>query len=72
VLSATKKEVVSNHERSIDHIGWKVSDMDAFAKKMKAQGTKFLVKPRRSGNVILAFIEGPSGVKIEVQQVLEN
>ena len=72
VLSATKQEVVSNHERSVDHIGWKISDMDTLAKKLEAERTTFLVKPRRSGNVIFAFIEGPSGVKIEIQQVLKN
>src|SRR5262245_31864902 len=72
VLSAAKGEVASNNERSVDHIGWKVPDMEALAKKLKSQGTKFLVEPQKAGDVILTFIEGPSGIKIEVQQVVKE
>jgi catechol 2,3-dioxygenase-like lactoylglutathione lyase family enzyme len=72
VMSAAKGEVASNHERSVDHIGWKVPDMEAIVKKLKSQGTKFFVEPQKAGNVILAFVEGPSGVKIEIQQVVDE
>jgi hypothetical protein len=46
--------------------------METVAKKLKSQGTKFFVEPQKAGNVILAFVEGPSGVKIEIQQVVEE
>jgi catechol 2,3-dioxygenase-like lactoylglutathione lyase family enzyme len=72
LVSETQEELAPTHDRSIDHIGWKVPDLDRLAEKLKAQSTRFLVEPRQSGNVKLAFIEGPDGVKIEIQQVLDN
>ena len=72
LVSSTPEEKEGTHDRAVDHIGWKVPDLDALAKRLMAQGVKFVVKPRRSGNVKLAFIEGPGGVKIEIQQVLDG
>jgi catechol 2,3-dioxygenase-like lactoylglutathione lyase family enzyme len=72
VFSDTAEELAPTHDRSIDHIGWKVPDLDALAEKLRARGTRFLIEPRAAGNVKLAFIEGPGGVKIEIQQVLNQ
>jgi catechol 2,3-dioxygenase-like lactoylglutathione lyase family enzyme len=72
VISGTDADVAPNDGRAVDHIGWKVDDLDAVVERLKAQKLKFPVEPTRSGNVKLAFVESPSGVKIEIQQVLDD
>ncbi len=53
----------------IEHIGLRVSDLDAAAADLRAKGAKFLMEPRspRPG-VKIAFIEGPDAVRIEILQ----
>lgn len=72
VISGTDSAVAPNDGRAVDHIGWKVDDLDAVVARLKAQKLNFPVEPTRSGNVKLAFVESPSGVKIEIQEVLEQ
>lgn len=54
--------------RSVEHLGWRVSDMDASAAKLKAAGVKFVEEPHQFQDTPakIAFIEGPDGVKIEL------
>ncbi len=52
--------------RSVDHLGWRFKDFDATVKRLKGLGVKFLMEPTKSGDHMIAFIEGPDGVKIEV------
>jgi catechol 2,3-dioxygenase-like lactoylglutathione lyase family enzyme len=54
--------------RAIDHIGFGVADMDELAKKLKDKGVKFTTEPRALGAAKVAFIEGPSGIRIELIQ----
>ena len=70
LLSNSRQQTAGTHDRALDHIGWKVPDLDGLVKRLEGQGVKIVVQPRRSGNVKLAFIEGPGRVKIEIQQVL--
>ncbi len=54
--------------RSFDHIGFSVADLDAEAKRLKELGAKFTMEPRAIGGSKIAFVEGPSGVLIELIQ----
>ena len=61
--------VSSTKNRSVDHIGWRFKDFDALVQKLKGQDTKFLVVPQKSGDHMMAFIEGPDGVKIDLVEI---
>jgi catechol 2,3-dioxygenase-like lactoylglutathione lyase family enzyme len=59
--------------RAIDHIGFEVKNLDAFAKKLAAQGTKLDEPIRSSANsqhLKVAFITDPWGTRIELTQGL--
>ena len=62
----TLRAVASTQGRSVDHIGWRFKDFDATIKRLKALDVKFVVEPTKSGDHMIAFIEGPDGVKIEI------
>jgi lactoylglutathione lyase len=58
---------------AIDHIGWRTPNLDAKAKELKAQNVKFTTEPRPlklagGATVNFAYLEGPSGAKIELVQ----
>lgn len=56
----------STMNRSVDHTGWRFKDFDATIKKLKDMDVKFLVEPTESDGHMIAFIESPWGVKIEI------
>jgi extradiol dioxygenase family protein len=58
--------------RSLDHIGFDVTDLDAFAKKLAALGISFDVAPRSipDSKTRVAFLTDPWGTYIEVTQNL--
>lgn len=59
--------------RSIDHIGFEVKNLDAFCKKLAAQGIKLDEGPRGSKNsktLKVAFITDPWGTRIELNEGL--
>jgi catechol 2,3-dioxygenase-like lactoylglutathione lyase family enzyme len=61
--------------RSIDHIGFEVKDLDAFARKLEAEGVQFDMKPRDMRQQIglkIAFIIDPAGTRIELTEGLAN
>jgi catechol 2,3-dioxygenase-like lactoylglutathione lyase family enzyme len=51
----------------LDHIGLRVTDIDAVCKELKAKGAEFTVEPKtiRPG-VRIAFVRGPQNVLIEI------
>ena len=53
--------------RGLDHLGFKVKNLEETAQELKKKGVKFSVEPfvAPSGNKI-AFIEGPEGIRIEL------
>jgi lactoylglutathione lyase len=57
---------------AIDHIGWRVPDLDKTLAGLKAQGIKVLQGPTAltlaTGVVHYSFVEDPSGTKIEIVQ----
>ena len=65
-IQGAVQAVASTKGRSVDHIGWRFKDFDATVKRLKGLGVKFLMEPTKSGDHMIAFIEGPDGVKIEV------
>ncbi|MDR2881450.1 MAG: VOC family protein [Azoarcus sp.] len=59
---------------AIDHIGFEVADMNAFAAKMEQQGVKFDRAPQRMDELKLtvAFITDPVGSYIEITEGLDD
>jgi catechol 2,3-dioxygenase-like lactoylglutathione lyase family enzyme len=58
--------------RSLDHIGFDVTDIDAFAKKLQTMGIEFEAPPRQvpDTKTRVAFLTDPWGTYIEVTQNL--
>ena len=56
----------------IDHIGFDVKDIDAFAKRLEGMGLKFDAPPRQAGtsSARVAFLTDPWGTYIEVTEKL--
>jgi catechol 2,3-dioxygenase-like lactoylglutathione lyase family enzyme len=58
---------------AVDHLGWRMTDLNAKLAELKGKGVKVLAEPRplrfANGTTInYAFVEGPSGTKIELVQ----
>ena len=58
---------------AIDHIGWRTNNLDAKASELKSQNVKFTTEPRPlrlagGATVYFAYLEGPSGARIELVQ----
>jgi catechol 2,3-dioxygenase-like lactoylglutathione lyase family enzyme len=59
---------------ALDHIGFEVADMDAFAKHLESLGIKFDSEPRRieAIGLTIAFLTDPVGTYIEVTKGLAD
>jgi catechol 2,3-dioxygenase-like lactoylglutathione lyase family enzyme len=71
-FSQGKTALAPTKGRSLDHIGFDVKDLEAFVKKLEAQGTK-LDEPIRSapnGTTKVAYLTDPWGTRIELTQNL--
>jgi methylmalonyl-CoA/ethylmalonyl-CoA epimerase len=54
---------------SIDHIGFRVTDLDVAAEELKRKEADFLLEPMSLGEgTKIAFVAGPDGVMIELSQ----
>jgi catechol 2,3-dioxygenase-like lactoylglutathione lyase family enzyme len=54
---------------SVDHIGFRVADVDAAADVLKERGAEFLIEPIEiAEGVKIAFVIGPDNVMIELSQ----
>ena len=62
--------VVPSQGHTIDHLGFRPTNLDAAAAELKAKGVKFTMEPRvnASNGHHIAFAEGPGGVRIELVQ----
>ncbi len=60
--------------RTLDHIGFEIKDLDAFSRKLDADGIKFDMPVRDIPAIGLkiAFITDPVGTRIELTQGLEG
>lgn len=59
--------------RYLDHIGFEVQDLDAFAKKLEAEGVKLDMEPRdmtKQFGLKIAFLTDPFGTRIELTEGL--
>jgi extradiol dioxygenase family protein len=68
--ATTKPQPTRGH--GIDHIGFDVKDIDAFAKRLEGMGSKFEAPPRQIPNAStrVAFFTDPWGTYIEVTEKL--
>jgi catechol 2,3-dioxygenase-like lactoylglutathione lyase family enzyme len=53
----------------VDHIGLGVSDLDAWAAKLRSEGVRFLEEPYALGDTRAFLIEGPSREALELVEV---
>jgi len=61
-------DLESSEGHSIDHLGFRVDNLDATLQRLKKDGVKILSPTRAllDGKIKFAFIEGPDHIKIEV------
>jgi hypothetical protein len=66
--------VVGTRGRALDHIGFEIKNMEAYSKKLEADGVKlttpFRLMPQLG--ISLAFIADPKGTGIELNETLER
>jgi lactoylglutathione lyase len=72
-LLVQRGDAVPSDGHAIDHIGWRTPNLAEKALQLKAQDVKFTTEPRplklASGTIVnFAYLEGPSGAKIELVQ----
>jgi catechol 2,3-dioxygenase-like lactoylglutathione lyase family enzyme len=54
--------------RAIDHLGWRVRDIDSVFAGYRTQGETITMEPRMIRDVRAGVIEDPDGVRIELAQ----
>jgi catechol 2,3-dioxygenase-like lactoylglutathione lyase family enzyme len=71
-FSAGKTKLAPTKGRSLDHIGFDVKDLDAFTKKLDAQGVKLdeAIRLAPNGTTKVAYLTDPWGTRIELTQNL--
>lgn len=74
VLAARGETPLPSQGTAIDHIGFEVADMAAFAAKMERMGIAFNRAPARVDdiNLTIAFITDPVGTYIEITEGLDD
>ncbi len=68
LVARTQDAPAPTQGRSIDHLGWRYSDLSAAAETLEASGVVFTIEPRDYRGIRIAFVEGPDGVRIELVQ----
>ena len=73
-FSPSTDPVVGTQGRALDHIGFEVKNLEAFCKRLEADGIKFAVPYRKveALNLALAFITDPWGTYIELTEGLDK
>jgi len=71
-FSQGKTALAPTKGRSLDHIGFDVKDLEAFVKKLDAQGTKLdePIHTAPNGTTKVAYLTDPWGTRIELTQNL--
>ena len=71
-FSPGKAGLAATKGRSLDHIGFEVKDLEAFAKKLEAQGIKLdeAIRLVPNGTTKVAYLTDPWGTRIELTQGL--
>ncbi len=67
---AREGSTVPSRGRSLDHIGFSVTDMDATVATIEASGYEpYVIRPSRpGGTTLLMFVEGANGVHFEIAE----
>jgi catechol 2,3-dioxygenase-like lactoylglutathione lyase family enzyme/predicted enzyme related to lactoylglutathione lyase len=73
-FSPSPEPVVGTQGRSVDHVGFEVKNLEAFTKKLQAEGVKFDRPYAKSTNldVHIAFFKDPWGTYIELTDGLNK
>jgi catechol 2,3-dioxygenase-like lactoylglutathione lyase family enzyme len=71
-FSPSPTPTVATQGRALDHIGFEVRNLEAFTKKLEADGIPLTVSYRRVDalNIAIAFIKDPWGTNIELTEGL--
>ena len=71
-FSPSPAATVATQGRALDHIGFEVKNLEAFTKKLEADGIPLTVAYRRVDalNIAIAFIKDPWGTNIELTEGL--
>jgi catechol 2,3-dioxygenase-like lactoylglutathione lyase family enzyme len=71
-FSQGKTALAPTKGRSLDHIGFDIKDLDAFVKKLDAQGIKLdeAIRTAPNGTTKVAYLTDPWGTRIELTQNL--
>jgi catechol 2,3-dioxygenase-like lactoylglutathione lyase family enzyme len=73
-FSPSTTPVVATQGRALDHIGFEVKNLEAFCKKLEADGIKLAVPYRKvpALGIAIAFITDPWGTYIEMTEGLDK
>ena len=73
-FSTSKTPIVGTRGRALDHIGFEVKDLEAFTKRLEAQGIKLDVAYRSvpAVGLSIAFLTDPWGTYIELTEGLTS
>lgn len=73
-FSPSPTPTVGTTGRALDHIGFEINDLEAFTKKLEAQGIKLTVPYTKAPQLglAIAFIQDPWGTNIELTEGLVN
>ncbi len=73
-FSPSADTVVGTQGRALDHIGFEVKDLEAFCKKLEADGIKLAVPYRKvpALGIAIAFFTDPWGTYIEMTEGLDR
>ena len=52
----------------IDHLAWTTANLGAAVAVLKHNGVNFTTEPRTTGNLRMAFVEGPNQLRVEILQ----
>ena len=71
-FSPSQTPTVATQGRALDHIGFEIKNLEAFTKKLEADGIPLTVTYRRVDalNIAIAFIKDPWGTNIELTEGL--
>ncbi len=73
-FSVSKTPVVGTKGRVLDHIGFEITNLEAYCKKLESQGVKLDVPYRvvKDLGLALAFVTDPKGTYVELNETLEQ
>jgi catechol 2,3-dioxygenase-like lactoylglutathione lyase family enzyme len=71
-FSASRAEPIGSKGTTLDHIGFEVTNLEAYCKKLEAAGIKFDVPYSKAQalGISYAYITDPKGVSIELTEGL--